>query len=454
MMAAPLDATTQPQPQQHQAMLMTPHDVVASHLYHVGFVQGLHSDVLVRIAFAAPPPPPDAAAAAAAAAEDAAPETVFKLHKLLAVRSPFLGALIADAEMRSEGYGHPVELVLPIADPNINHEGLSIAFGSLYADYAHQILTQSIQQQGTTQEQRSRLLKGVLSASCLLHLPNLASLAADLIKADINRTTLADYCSFVSQHTESIAKDATVGANGSTAVAPSASPSSTWVLEIRDAIFAFLCKGIVREICERRASLIWGNKGSDAYKELVQAFSDLPFEWLKKVVEGKDFEVPNDMERFAFAKEVVAVRAKKQRSTKSNLVTGEENVLLAFGGGKAGAFWSHDCSQSSKASDDASSTAATTIYAKATAAISTTAAAIPPAAATAAAAFALQCDGSIHGHPSATTGATIVPPKYGCSGIQWYGPSRTSRMESRKLKKFAPMFILNSENQHLLSNDE
>ncbi|KAJ3030917.1 UNVERIFIED_CONTAM: hypothetical protein HDU68_007278 [Siphonaria sp. JEL0065] len=314
-MASPIEQQQQQPPQQQQQQFppMTPHDVVASHLYHYGFVQGLHSDLLVRVPLG----------------DNSEGETVFKLHRLLAVRSPFLSALIVDAEQRSNA--HPLELVLPATDSHVTSEGLSIALGSLYADYAGQFIANGLSTAATATE-RARLLKSVLAAACLLHLPALANLAADLIKQDINITSLPDYCAFVSLHLGTTDKDVAVLQQQQ-----QQQPSSTWILEIRDAIFAFLCKGIVREICERRATLIWGNKGSDAYKELVLAFSELPFEWLKKVVEGKDFEVPNDMERFAFAKEVVAIRAKKQRSSKSNLVTGEENVLLAFGGGKAGA---------------------------------------------------------------------------------------------------------------------
>ncbi|KAI8831187.1 hypothetical protein BJ741DRAFT_651813 [Chytriomyces cf. hyalinus JEL632] len=347
--AAPSGNGSQPQQLQSQAqvpVLMSPHDIVASHLYHVGFVQGLHSDLLVRAQFVGAHAQAQAQAQALLASQSTpAPltqpqEAVFKLHKLLAVRSPYMAALIQDMEMRADSYGQPLELLLPITDPNITTEGLSIAFGHLYADYSISILTNSLNN-ATSPELRLSLLKGVLSASCLLHLNNLSNLAAELIKNDISRSTLAEYCAFVTQQTETVAPatPSSAGTNGSPQ--QHQQQSSTWVLEIRDAIFAFLCKGLVREISERRNALIWGNKGSEAYKELVAAFAELPFEWLKKVIEGREFEVPNDMERFAFAKEVVALRARNQRALKSggainNLVAGEENVLLAFGGAKAG----------------------------------------------------------------------------------------------------------------------
>ncbi|KAJ3004322.1 UNVERIFIED_CONTAM: hypothetical protein HDU68_005174, partial [Siphonaria sp. JEL0065] len=87
MMASPIEQQQQPPQQQQQQQFppMTPHDVLASHLYHYGFVQGLHSDLLVRVPLG----------------DSSEGETVFKLHRLLAVRSPFLSALIADAEQHS-----------------------------------------------------------------------------------------------------------------------------------------------------------------------------------------------------------------------------------------------------------------------------------------------------------------------------------------------------------------
>ncbi|ORY43758.1 hypothetical protein BCR33DRAFT_850949 [Rhizoclosmatium globosum] len=285
----------QPQQQQHQQQQqqqmqhVTPHDVVASHLYHVGFVQGLHSDLLLRIQFTG---------------GSAKEEPVFKLHKLLAVRSPVLAALIGEAEMQSGSGFSPLEVVLPVADAHVTGEGLTLALGALYADYAAAILAAAVNQQRDAAT-RAQLLTGALASAALLHVAPVAAAAAALVKADLSLAALPAYCAFVS----------------------AASPNDAWAADVRDAVFAFLCKGIVREICDRRQSLVWGNKGSEAYKELVAAFAELPFEWLKKVVEAQAFEVPNDMERFAFAKEVVALRARKQRTTKSAIVTGEENVL-------------------------------------------------------------------------------------------------------------------------------
>ncbi|KAI8854043.1 hypothetical protein BC829DRAFT_413342 [Chytridium lagenaria] len=303
----------QQQLQQQSATPLAPHDVLASHLYHIGFVQGMYSDLHLRIqvvqgqqgngVLGLPGSPLNYGNSTTNL--QILDGTTFKLHKIVALRSPMLASLMQDAEMRGESYGNPTELILAVADPNLTTDGLTIAFGHLYASYSHNILTGG---HTGNRSQRTLLLRGVLAAANLLHLGDLANLATELIRNDISRATVIDYCLFASQSDFG-------GSYGS------------WSSDIRDAVFAYLSRGIVRELAERGP--IW-------YKELVSAFSELPFEWLKKVVENKDnFEVPSDMERFGFAKEVIAVRAKNKGSGPNHLA-GEENVLLAFGTGKPG----------------------------------------------------------------------------------------------------------------------
>jgi hypothetical protein len=86
----------QHQQQQQQAYpTPSPHDVLASHIYHVGFGQGLYSDLTVHFKMLTPSGEPTS--------NSLLPDgTMFKLHKLLAIRSPFLASLIQEAEMRGE----------------------------------------------------------------------------------------------------------------------------------------------------------------------------------------------------------------------------------------------------------------------------------------------------------------------------------------------------------------
>ncbi|KAJ3113595.1 hypothetical protein HDU96_003172 [Phlyctochytrium bullatum] len=287
-----------------------PHDILASHLYHIGFVQGMYSDLHLRIQVVQNQP--NNGVIGYPANLQLLDGTMFKLHKLVAIRSPMLASLLQDAEMRGENYGNPSELILAVADPNLTADGLTIAFGHLYASYTPNILSTA---HTGNRSQRTALLRGVLAAANLLHLGDLANLAAEMIKNDISRATVIDYCLFASQPDFG-------GSYGN------------WSADVRDAVFSYLSRGLVRELAERGP--IWGNKESDQYKELVSAFAELPFEWLKRVVESKDsFEVPNDMERFGFAKDVIALRS-RSKGAGSNLLAGEENVLLAFGTSKPG----------------------------------------------------------------------------------------------------------------------
>ncbi|KAJ3089864.1 hypothetical protein HK102_005287 [Quaeritorhiza haematococci] len=282
----------------------TYHDVICSHLYHNGFGQGLYSDMLLRIQ--------SPHGSTGSLKHQPIPDgTAFKLHRIIAIRSPYLASLLQELEMNGDGFTHSLDITIPVNDPNITTEGLSIALGHLYASFSHALLTTP----SPTPNHRSVMLRSVLAASNLLHLADLASFATELIKGDVSRMTVLEYCLFVNQHEW--------GGN-----------YGSWSQEIRDAVFGYLCKGVVRELAEKIGP-IWGMREGESYKELVKIFADLPFEWLKKVVESKLFEVPSDMERYYFAKEVIALRSRNQPPA-STLIAGEENVLLAFGANKPG----------------------------------------------------------------------------------------------------------------------
>ncbi|KNC99053.1 uncharacterized protein SPPG_06004 [Spizellomyces punctatus DAOM BR117] len=274
------------------------HDIICSHLYHNGYLQGLYADLIIRLQNVHP-------AVNGVSGGSPLDGILFKLHRIIAIRSPYLSSLLQDMEANGE-YQPIVSLTLPTHDPNLTADGLSIAFGHLYASYPHSLLASTDGAPG----QRSALLRSVLCAANLLQLGDLANIAADQIKADITRGTVMDYCHFISQPEYG-------GSYGN------------FAQEIREAVLNYLYKGVVRDVAEQFGP-IWGNREGEAYRELVRTFAELPFEWLKKVVESKSFEVPGDMERFAFAKEIISLR-QRNKAPSSTLLAGEENVLLAFG---------------------------------------------------------------------------------------------------------------------------
>ncbi|RKO82848.1 hypothetical protein BDK51DRAFT_11308, partial [Blyttiomyces helicus] len=288
----------------------THHDMVCAHLYHNGFIQGLYSDLVVRLQ---PVPPAPAIGTPEGFAN-------FTIHRIIAIRSPYLHARLREMETNGEFYHHSGMPTITILsnDPNMTAPGLTIAIGHLYGSYSHTHLLNP--DPSLSPAQWTAHLRSVLAASHLLQLPDLASFATGQLKTALSRATVLDCCLFVSQPEW----------GGSYAA---------WSRELREAVFVFLSKGIVREIQEAvgGGGTVWGSRDGEGYRELVAAFAQLPFEWLKKVVESRAFEVPSDMERFTFAKEVIALRSSKKKPT-ATLLAGEENVLLSFGGagGKTG----------------------------------------------------------------------------------------------------------------------
>jgi hypothetical protein len=195
---------------------------------------------------------------------------------------------------------YPLNITLPVVDPNLTFEGLSIAFGHLYRSFAESTLGN----EGSSDELSSRYRATLAAVTMLnarmgkmnfgqplnnmsmkqafhLHLSDLATHTVNLIKLNISQATVHDYCIFLSQ-----------------------SEYAPWSQEIRDAVFSYLAKGAVQEAFEKThvatpmTSPVWPAKDSGPHAKLVRVFANLPFDWLKKVVESKSFEVPSDMERF------------------------------------------------------------------------------------------------------------------------------------------------------------
>ncbi|KAI8592194.1 hypothetical protein BDZ88DRAFT_408611 [Geranomyces variabilis] len=291
------------------------HDEICSHLYNNGFIRGLYADLIVHLQTAGTGSP---------GLDGSSGVVIFKLHKIIAIRSPYFAHLLAEMEDNAANGGPDMQgiinLTIPAHDPNLTPEGFSIALASLYASYSQSLL---VDQSTAGTPQRSALLRSVLCAATLLHLAPLAALATAQIKADVSRDTVLDYCLYVSDPAFAHA----YGQHTS--------------MELREAVLVYLTKGVVHDVCHQHGvANVWADREAEPYKDLVATFSKLPFEWLKKVVESRGFKVPSDLDRYQFAKEVVAIRQRARtaaapnaqpQTTASMLLAGEENVLLAFG---------------------------------------------------------------------------------------------------------------------------
>ncbi|RUS15943.1 hypothetical protein BC937DRAFT_91778 [Endogone sp. FLAS-F59071] len=298
-----------------QQSLTFPHDIICNHLYQVGFVHGHYSDMTLHIPTFETRP-------------------IFNLHSLVVSRSPFLAHLI---------HVNGKDVTLHLEDPNITEAAFGISLGHLYAGWSQTLLT-------------SQNARSILAAAYLLGLDDLCARATECIKNDVGRHTVVAYAAFV--------EDDRYG-------------YGSYSAEIRDACLEFLTRGLSKELdafpATASVSFITPDKeasenetipngyvtpttqtapapsplpvlsgtltASDSdsqsgYRELVNIFAQLPFDWFKRCTESPRLAVPSDMVRYQFAKECVAVRERLRRAqgVGSDVVGGEESIVLAFGG--------------------------------------------------------------------------------------------------------------------------
>ncbi|ORX55231.1 hypothetical protein BCR36DRAFT_321101 [Piromyces finnis] len=283
----PNELYNQQQQQKQQQMQMLYHDIIYDHLFQC-FTHSIYTDLKLRFQ------------------GSNIQEATFFLHKIICIRSPFLAQLISENEARQINLRiQNPEIVVPINDVNITAKGLSIALGHLYSSYAHHHLLNA---ENCSISEHSKLLRSVLASSHFLHLPDLCNIATRLICLDINKNTVINYCHFVNQPNFITCYD-------------------EFSKTIYDCVYNCLCKNVIKELSELNRQDIWQDREGQGYKQLIEVFSELPFEWMKKVVESKEFITPGEIDRYYFAKELISLRAHKQ----SPVVIGEENVVLAFG---------------------------------------------------------------------------------------------------------------------------
>jgi hypothetical protein len=147
---------------------------------------------------------------------------------------------------------------------------LGVAFGHLYASYSQLLLSDDNPED---RESRPQLLCSVWAAANLLQLGDLAALCTDYIKQNVNRSTVVPYC---------------LAAQGTNYQSSQ---------DVKDFLFTYLCKGVIMETIDQ-SGLLWGNMEGKAYKALVGIFAELPFDWIKSIIESQYFDAPTDMERY------------------------------------------------------------------------------------------------------------------------------------------------------------
>lgn len=273
-------------------------------MYQVGFLNGTFSDVLLHV--------PSLTA-----------DRAYKLHSLILCRSPTLLHVLNSAADYHD-------ISLSIEDPNITEESFAIALGHLYASYSHQAIN-------------PLNAKNVLATAYFLELPDLANLAFQIMVSNLSLDNVLDYTRFVEGISGNPADNsnghATNGSGETTPTngshSPQLSQASTTKQEygifgqqIRDACFHFLTTGLTSG-----EPVFGSHKNENARRLLVSTLVQLPFEWLKKVVESDKFSAPSDVERYHLAKEVIHLREKARNPA----LGGEESVVMVFGSTSASA---------------------------------------------------------------------------------------------------------------------
>ncbi|KAJ2995806.1 hypothetical protein HDV02_000383 [Globomyces sp. JEL0801] len=262
---------------------------ICSHLYS-SYLTGQYADLIVRFQFKQ----------TGHNFQSPVDGILYKLHKIIAIRSPFLAALLMDHDAsNNDGYQQITTLTISTSDANLTPAGLGVAFGHLYAPYYHHLL------QGQPEESRATFYSSVLGASTLLQLSDLCQIVTGYIKQSVSSDSIVQYALIFNDNLYQNSQ------------------------ELKDFMFTYLCNGIVTETTEKYG-LLWDNENGKAYQFLTNLFAELPFEWLKSIIESKHFLVPREVNRFTFAKHVVEIRA-RQNQQNNNFLT-EENVLFSFAG--------------------------------------------------------------------------------------------------------------------------
>ncbi|GAA5904643.1 hypothetical protein JCM8208_004838 [Rhodotorula glutinis] len=287
-------------------------------------------------------------------------EGVFTLHGLLISRSPLLHSLLSAAFLSSAPSAPPARpVVLPLAlpDPAITPHALGLVLASLYSPSVLGHLDHST-------------APAVLATAAFLGLDKLAKQALALGEEAVARARTADE---VRRWVDWVERDAGAGAGaGAAAVAgaggssgrssplvPNGTAGINGALPLPGSVVAGGWGGsplagagagapgphearlrsllVDRIVClPDELGAFEPSTAASAQKELIPVLAGLPFAMVKQVIEDARFNVPTDLDRFNFAKKVVAARkqlaiAIAQQQGGGVALDFEETVVLQFG---------------------------------------------------------------------------------------------------------------------------
>ncbi|BGP37815.1 Suppressor protein stp22 of temperature-sensitive alpha-factor receptor and arginine permease [Rhodotorula kratochvilovae] len=256
-------------------------------------------------------------------------QSIFSLHGLMASRAPLLRPLLLAAFAIP---ARPALVFLPVSDPHITPSSLALVLASLYSPTVLSHLSPTT-------------APSVLATASFLGLERLAALALEICEASVAAARSAeDVLAWVAY----VERDAGAG-SGATSPSRSSSPlgagKANGLLPLPSA-GAETYAARLRALLMERVVRLPGETGAfdpataaQAQAALIDVLKRLPFEMFKAVVEDARFTVPTDMDRFNFAKKVVAARKQLAAAIPHSAGAGagvadfEETVVLQFGGG-------------------------------------------------------------------------------------------------------------------------
>ncbi|GAA5867818.1 hypothetical protein JCM1840_003454 [Sporobolomyces johnsonii] len=270
----------------------------------------------------------------------------FSLHAVVVSRSPVLKALLQPAFAASP---RP-SLLLPFADPSITPQSLGLVLASLYNPSVLSLLS-------------PENAPAVLATATFLGLDYLAALAYESCEASLRKATdpeeIDAWVRFIEREKGPAGVYPPPGSSGSNSphvvpgspalssdFPPSANGKANGTLASYEAkLRTCLLDRIVRLPAEMGAFV--PATAAQNQPRLVDVLKRLPFELFKAAVEDSRFAVPSEMDRFNFAKRVVAARKQLALSTASLASTQpglpaapeldfSEVVVLGFGSGAGG----------------------------------------------------------------------------------------------------------------------
>ncbi|GAA5856445.1 hypothetical protein JCM5353_000236 [Sporobolomyces roseus] len=253
----------------------------------------------------------------------------FALHAVVVSRSPLLRSLLRPAFATSP---HPT-LYLSIPDPSITSSSFSLALASLYSPL---VLTHLSPQNCFS----------ILSTAQYLGLDRLARQSFEACLSAIQELNsvedVQDWVRYLDQRdpsssnsqsasTSPLIPSSPVHQNGATSPAP-----NTFEAILRQTLLTRLTSLSAEFGAFNPSMAVQGQA------RLIEVLKRLSFDWFKGTVEDKRFLVPSEMDRFNFAKRVVAARKQYFQSLASQssdpslppqAMEFDEAVVLGFGSG-------------------------------------------------------------------------------------------------------------------------